>query len=145
MSDVLDPNTDDGFAEAMRAKEAGQPIPPPVDGPPPVEEESPDPEPVAADEVGKEEESAPDDDQPSLEERLAALEKQHEFDQEMIGRQAKELGDLRQQIEEEPEDDEPADYSATDDDWAKVEGLFDSHGGAGMMLNHRPDGSFTNW
>jgi len=128
-----DLTTDDGFAAMMREKEsgsqgeAGQAFTPP---PPPEVEESPNEEPTASEEDGTEEEAAPAQD-----DRLAALEKQLADAQAMIGRQANEIGELRQQSEEQ-EEDVPDDFGAVQEsDWTKIETLFDGHGGAGMMLN----------
>jgi hypothetical protein len=129
-----DLTTDDGFAAMMREKEsgtqgeAGQAFTPP---PPPEVEESPNEEPTASEEDGTEEEAAPAQD-----DRLAALEKQLADAQAMIGRQANEIGELRQQSEEEPEQDGADDFgSVQESDWERIESLFDGHGGAGMMLN----------
>ena len=142
----IDLNTDDGFSEMMRAKEEGTSLTPP---PPPEVEESPE-EPVAAEEaVAPEEEVAPQGDE-VIEEVNANDPRFQQGYQKALGEQSEKVGaeraraealerrlaELESRFEEEEEDDapQPGD-TVTQDDWTKVEELYENHGGAGMMLN----------
>src|SRR6185295_1415098 len=102
------------------------------------EQDPPDPTPIVPPvEVDDPEEPEGEELPPAAEEdddRLKALEQQLANAQELIGRQGNELGELRKQAEvvEDPEDDQPT--YVGDEQWQKIEGIFEDQGGVGMML-----------
>jgi len=102
------------------------------------EQDPPDPTPIVPPvEVDDPEDPEGEELPPAAEgddDRLKALEQQLANAQELIGRQGNELGELRKQAEvvEDPEDDQPT--YVGDEQWQKIEGIFEDQGGVGMML-----------
>src|SRR5215831_1269114 len=111
-----DPNTPDGFAEAMRAAEARSG----------AEQDD--------GQVGQEPEASPPEDEDQLAlDRVSALEKQLQDAQEMIGRQSNEIGALRAEQDQWAEDEARETAVVADDAWEQIQAIYETKGGIGLM------------